>query len=67
MRNPMVAYNRRIDHELLPKVERSVDLVVPPDLAWSHLINGELASLWIGGTMAIEPRVGGKVYLATDG
>ncbi|MGH8923152.1 MAG: SRPBCC domain-containing protein [Acidimicrobiia bacterium] len=53
--------------ELLPKVERSVDLSVSPDIAWSHLINGELATLWMGGTMSIEPRLGGKVHLATDG
>ena len=53
--------------ENLPKVERSVDLDLGPDELWEHIVNGELASLWMGGTMTIETKIGGKVRLDHHG
>jgi uncharacterized protein YndB with AHSA1/START domain len=51
----------------LPRVERTVELRKSPAELWRHLIDGALASLWMGGEMAIEPRLGGKVTLAAEG
>ena len=51
--------------DLLPKVERTVQLGVSPADLWQHLVDGELASLWVGGTMTIDPRLNGKVTLKT--
>lgn len=51
----------------LPKVERTVRLGVSPSELWQHLVDGELASLWVGGEMTIEPRLNGKVTLKTVG
>jgi uncharacterized protein YndB with AHSA1/START domain len=53
--------------EPLPKVERTVQLGVSPADLWQHLVDGELASLWVGGTMTIDPRLNGKVTLKTAG
>jgi uncharacterized protein YndB with AHSA1/START domain len=53
--------------ELLPKVERVVELEAPPEEVWRHLENGELASLWMGGEMNIEMRLGGRVGLLSPG
>ena len=53
--------------EPLPKVERTVHLRVPPADLWRHVVDGELASLWVGGQMTIEPRLNGKVTLRTGG
>lgn len=50
----------------LPRVERTVDLRKSPEELWQHLISGELASLWMGGHMTIEARVGGRVILAAE-
>lgn len=48
-----------------PQVERSIDLETPPDELWRHLVDGSLASLWMGGDMSIEPRLNGRVVLVT--
>jgi uncharacterized protein YndB with AHSA1/START domain len=53
--------------ETLPKVERTVELDASPDEVWRHLVSGELASLWMGGEMAMELRRGGRVTLRTPG
>ena len=53
--------------ELLPRVERSVDLELTTSELWEHIVNGDLASFWMGGTMSIEARVGGKVRLDHNG
>ena len=50
----------------LPKVERTLALEVAPGDLWQYLVDGELASLWMGGTMTIEPRLNGRVMLTTD-
>jgi uncharacterized protein YndB with AHSA1/START domain len=50
----------------LPRVERTVELGVPTAELWQHLVDGELASLWMGGVMTIEPRLNGRVLLHTD-
>ena len=50
----------------LPKVERALALDVTPLELWQYLVDGELASLWMGGTMTIEPRLNGRVILTTD-
>ena len=49
--------------ELLPRVERTVELPAPPEDIWRHLVDGSLASLWMGGRMTIEPRSNGRVRL----
>ncbi|HJR87790.1 MAG TPA: SRPBCC domain-containing protein [Acidimicrobiia bacterium] len=51
----------------LPKVERSLSLDLAPPELWQHLVSGELASMWMGGTMTIEPRLNGRVSLAMEG
>jgi uncharacterized protein YndB with AHSA1/START domain len=50
----------------LPRVERAVELGVPAAELWQHLVDGELASLWMGGVMTIEPRLNGRVLLHAD-
>ena len=52
--------------EELPRVERTVELAVPAAELWRHLVDGELASLWMGGVMTIEPRLNGRVLIHTD-
>jgi uncharacterized protein YndB with AHSA1/START domain len=47
----------------LPRVERAVELGVPAAELWQHLVDGELASFWMGGVMTIEPRLNGRVLL----
>jgi uncharacterized protein YndB with AHSA1/START domain len=51
----------------LPKVERSLSLDLAPTELWRHLVSGELASMWMGGTMTIESRLNGRVSLALEG
>jgi uncharacterized protein YndB with AHSA1/START domain len=55
-----------MDHPL-PRVERTVHLGAAPPLLWQHLVNGDLASLWMGGHMTIEPRLNGRVSLLIEG
>jgi uncharacterized protein YndB with AHSA1/START domain len=50
----------------LPRVERTVELGVPAADLWQHLVDGELASFWMGGVMTIEPRLNGRVLLHAD-
>ena len=38
----------------------------PGDELWRHLVDGELASFWMGGVMTIEPRLNGRVLLHAD-
>ena len=52
--------------EPLPRVERVVELGVPAGELWRHLVDGELASFWMGGVMTIEPRLNGRVLLHAD-
>ena len=56
----------RLTPEPLPRVERALELGVPCTALWRHLIDGALASLWMGGLMTIEPRLNGKVLLRAD-
>lgn len=51
----------------LPKVERTIHLEASASDLWSHIVNGELASLWMGGEMTIDPRLNGRVTLAAEG
>jgi uncharacterized protein YndB with AHSA1/START domain len=53
--------------ELLPRVERTVELMASPIQLWEHLVRGELASMWMGGEMEIEDRLGGRVSLRSPG
>ena len=55
--NRQVAYDgRSMDRiatspmKTLPRVERTVELGVPATELWRHLVDGELASLWMGGS-----------------
>jgi uncharacterized protein YndB with AHSA1/START domain len=48
-----------------PQVERSIALETSPENLWRHLVDGSLASLWMGGEMTIEPKLNGKVRLLT--
>ncbi|MEX0667146.1 MAG: SRPBCC domain-containing protein [Acidimicrobiia bacterium] len=52
--------------QTLPRIERAVALGVPAAELWQHLVDGELASLWMGGVMTIEPRLNGRVLLNAD-
>ena len=56
----------RPPEEPLPRVERALELGVPATALWQHLVDGALASLWMGGLMTIEPRLNGRVLLQTD-
>ena len=56
----------RPDEGVLPRVERTVELAVPATELWRHLVDGELASLWMGGVMTVEPRLNGRVLLHAD-
>lgn len=56
-----------LHEEPLPKVERAIELALSPTELWAHLVDGELASLWMGGMMEIEPRGNGRVSLETPG
>jgi uncharacterized protein YndB with AHSA1/START domain len=47
-------------------VERSVEVSAPPGTVWEHIIDGTLASEWMGSPITIEPRVGGGVGFAPD-
>ena len=57
---------RRDQGPELPRVERTVQLGVPATELWQHLVDGELASFWMGGVMTIEPRLNGRVLLHAD-
>ncbi|HUP15711.1 MAG TPA: SRPBCC domain-containing protein [Acidimicrobiia bacterium] len=57
---------RREESPELPRVERTVELGVPATELWQHLVDGELASFWMGGVMTIEPRLNGRVLLHAD-
>lgn len=48
-------------------VERSVTLRSTPEEVWEHIVDGTLASEWMGSPMDIEPRPGGKVDFTPDG
>lgn len=48
-------------------VERSIELEADMEKVWESVIEGPLASEWIGSPISIEPRVGGKVDYAPDG
>ncbi len=48
-------------------VERSVELGASPSEVWRHIIDGTLASEWMGSPIAINPRSGGAVEFAPDG
>lgn len=53
--------------EPLPKVARQVKLDASPHQVWAYLVNGELATLWMGGAMTIDARRGGRVSLHPAG
>lgn len=46
-----------------PSIERSADIDAPAEEVWEHLVDGAMASLWMGGEMEIVPRHGGRVGL----
>ncbi|HEY7563769.1 MAG TPA: SRPBCC domain-containing protein [Acidimicrobiia bacterium] len=50
-----------------PQVERSVVIEAPPATVWQHLVDGSLASLWMGGVMLVEAKLGGRVELNAQG
>lgn len=49
-----------------PTIERSIHIDADAASVWEHLVVGELASLWMGGVMVIEPRTGGAVTLVPE-
>ena len=57
---------RREQGQELPRVERTVELGVPAAELWQHLVEGELASFWMGGVMTIDPRLNGRVLLHSE-
>lgn len=48
-------------------VERSMVVDAAPDIVWEHVVDGTLASEWMGSPMTIDPRVGGGIGFAPDG
>ena len=48
-------------------VERSVALTRSAEEVWENIVDGSLASEWMGSPIDIEPRPGGKVDFAPDG
>lgn len=51
----------------MPEVERSIEVDAPLEEVWAHLIDGTLASEWMGSPITIEPRPGGDIDFAPDG
>lgn len=48
-------------------VERSVVVDARPDEVWEHIVDGTLASDWMGSPISLNPRVGGDVDFSPDG
>ena len=48
-------------------VERAVEVGATPETVWEHIVDGTLASEWMGSPITIDPRVGGVVGFAPDG
>ncbi len=46
-----------------PSIERTVSIEADPEAVWDHHVDGDMASLWMGGEMHISPRQGGDVGL----
>ena len=44
----------------MDKVERRVELPVPPEEVWPALSEGPRLSAWFGAEIALEPRAGGR-------
>lgn len=51
----------------MPEVERSVEVDASPEEVWEHIVDGTLASEWMGSPITIQPRPGGDVDFAPDG
>jgi uncharacterized protein YndB with AHSA1/START domain len=47
--------------DLLPTIERSVEIEAPPRAVWERIVDGTIAEEWLG--IEIEPRVGGSVSI----
>ncbi|HEU4320243.1 MAG TPA: SRPBCC domain-containing protein [Acidimicrobiia bacterium] len=45
--------------DLLPEVERSIELPATPDEVWERVVEGAFAEEWMG--ISLEPRPGGNV------
>lgn len=56
-----------MSEELDISVERSVEVGADPDRVWEHVVDGTLASEWMGSAIDIDPRVGGPVNYAPEG
>ena len=50
--------------EGLPEVERSIEVDVPTEEVWRHVVDGDLAEEWLG--VEIEPRRGGAVTVPDE-
>lgn len=48
----------------LPEIERSIEVEVPPEEVWRHVVEGELAEEWLG--IEIDPRPGGAVTVPDE-
>lgn len=48
-------------------VEKSVELGASPADLWEHIVDGTLASEWMGSPITITPRPGGNVDFSPDG
>lgn len=47
-------------------VERSITVDASPEDVWEHVVDGTVASDWMGSPLTIEPRPGGRVDFAPD-
>lgn len=56
-----------MSEELDIAVERSIEVEATPEEIWEFVIDGTLASDWMGAPISIEPRRGGLVDFAPDG
>jgi uncharacterized protein YndB with AHSA1/START domain len=50
----------------MARVERTVELAVPPERVWRSLVEPERLAGWLGATVELDARPGGRVVV-TDG
>jgi uncharacterized protein YndB with AHSA1/START domain len=48
-------------------VERSITVGASPEEVWEHVVDGTVASEWMGSPLTIDPRPGGRIDFAPDG
>ncbi|MPZ54251.1 MAG: hypothetical protein GEU79_16225 [Acidimicrobiia bacterium] len=49
-----------------PEMTSTIDIDAEPDEVWEAIVNGELASEWMGDVIAIDARPGGRLDFGDD-